>query len=246
MIYYNHAEGRIYETDEALDKLAQEADYPALLEAAHVNIEDLPEPEENASEAAISYEGDLEQAARFVAYTHNQESFKFLMDPMLQNGVEKVSAMGYGNAINALSDNEGGVAKYFSQRFAQVTNPPLDSIRERDGMTLRVALGEKPHQGKSRSRQIVVDTPVLRMTDVLKIKNQDVTPWACFDLLYTPVYDDGPANEKALIDAIDVAANKVVDFARDKGGIAILTDRHVCSKRAAVPMTLAVRPSTNA
>lgn len=64
--------------------------------------------------------------------------------------------MGYGNAINALSDQEGGVAKYFSQRFAQVTNPPLDSIREADGMTLRVALGAKPNSGAKKARQIVV------------------------------------------------------------------------------------------
>ncbi|MEM9138433.1 MAG: glutamate synthase-related protein, partial [Pseudomonadota bacterium] len=173
-------------------------------------------------------------------YTHNQESFKFLMDPMLQSGAEKVSAMGYGNAINALSDNEGGVAKYFSQRFAQVTNPPLDSIREADGMTLRVALGEKPHLGQSRSRQIVVNSPVLRMSDMLKIKAQTDTPWDRFDTLFTPVFGDTKANEAALVDAIDAVANDVVAFARDKGGIAILTDRHISKAMAAMPMTLAV------
>ncbi len=52
---------------------------------------------------------------------------------MLATGQEKISAMGYGAAINALSNHEGGIARYFSQRFAQVTNPPLDSIREADG-----------------------------------------------------------------------------------------------------------------
>ena len=52
--------------------------------------------------------------------------------------------MGYGLAPNALSAAEGGMFRYFSQRFAQVTNPPLDSFRESDGMTLRVALGAKP------------------------------------------------------------------------------------------------------
>ncbi|MEO1749915.1 MAG: glutamate synthase central domain-containing protein, partial [Pseudomonadota bacterium] len=165
---------------------------------------------------------------------------KFLMDPMLQTGVEKVSAMGYGNAINALSDNEGGVAKYFSQRFAQVTNPPLDSIREADGMTLRVALGEKPHLGQSRSRQIVVNTPILRMSDMLKIKAQTGTPWERFDILFEPVFGDAEANEDALVCTIDQVANEVVTFAREQGGIAILTDRHISTARAAMPMTLAV------
>ena len=150
MIYYNHAEHKIYNSEEALETLAAKEDYPALLSKAAINIDDLPASERDPRTAARGYQGDLNLSARYVAYTHNQESFKFLMDPMLQTGVEKVSAMGYGNAINSLSDQEGGMAKYFSQRFAQVTNPPLDSIREKDGMTLRVALGEKPHQGHSR------------------------------------------------------------------------------------------------
>lgn len=240
MIYYDHANQRIVETSEALSELAAKEDYPALLKAAQVNIDDLPSADQDPKLAAARYFGDLPRAARYVGYTHNQESFKFLMDPMLQNGVEKVSAMGYGNAINALSDQEGGVAKYFSQRFAQVTNPPLDSIREADGMTLRVALGEKPHLGQSRSRQIVVNSPVLRMADMLKIKAQTETPWDRFDILYTPVFDDPEANEASLIEAIDAVGDAVVKFAREKGGIAILTDRHIARDRAAMPMTLAV------
>ena len=240
MIYYNHVDKKIYETEEALEMLAAKHDYAKLLETAQVNIDDLPSADADPKLAATRYLGDMETAARYVAYTHNQESFKFLMDPMLQTGVEKVSAMGYGNAINALSDNEGGVAKYFSQRFAQVTNPPLDSIREADGMTLRVALGEKPYLGQSRSKQIVVNSPVLRMSDVLKIKAQDVTPWDRFDMLYEPVYGNGPANERALVDAMDSIAGQVVEFAREKGGIAILTDRHVSKSHAPLPMTLAV------
>ncbi|WP_412550718.1 glutamate synthase-related protein [Shimia sp. MIT910701] len=240
MIYLNHAEGRIYETDEALEMLAQAKDYAALLTEAQVNIDDLPVADRLPADAAASYNGDLAWPARYVGYTLNQESFKFLMDPMLQTGVEKVSAMGYGNAINALSDNEGGVAKYFSQRFAQVTNPPLDSIREADGMTLRVALGEKPHLGQSRSRQIVVNSPVLLMTDVLKIKAQTDTPWAKFDMLYAPEFDDGAANEASLTNAIDAVADEIVAFARKKGGIAILSDRHLSRALAPMPMTLAI------
>ncbi|MEM1301463.1 MAG: glutamate synthase-related protein, partial [Pseudomonadota bacterium] len=240
MIYFDHRQGRVFETREALENLAASQDYASLLADAQVNIDDLPEPVADAKSAATRYEGDLKTPARFVAYTLNQESFKFLMDPMLQTGVEKVSAMGYGNAINALSDNEGGVAKYFSQRFAQVTNPPLDSIREADGMTLRVCLGEKPHLGHSRSRQIVVNSPVLRMTDMLKIKAQDQTPWARFDVLYSPVMEGAAENEAALTDTIDRIADDVAQFARNKGGIAILTDRHVCRDLAPIPMTLAV------
>ena len=241
MIYLNHDEGRIYETDEALLKLAKAQDYSSLLKEAQINIDNLPNcSETDPADAATRYTGDLNRFARYVGYTLNQESFKFLMDPMLNVGVEKVSAMGYGNAINALSDHEGGVAKYFSQRFAQVTNPPLDSLREADGMTLRMALGEKPHHGFTGSRQIVVNSPVLLMTDILKIKAQTETPWAQFDILFSPDFNNDSLNEKLIIKAIDKIANEVVEFSRIAGGIAILSDRHLSKKLAPIPMTLVI------
>ena len=203
-------------------------------------LDDLPAPEEDPKKAAKRYDGDLCTAARYVAYSHNQESFRFLMDPMLASGAEKVSAMGYGNAINALSDAEGGVAKYFSQRFAQVTNPPLDSIREADGMSLRVALGAKPHGGLTTTKQIIVESPVLRMAQILKIRAQQDTPVADFDALYRFDAKNDKANEKALVDAIDALCEQVVRFARDRGGIAIISDRHVTSELAALPMSMVV------
>ena len=240
MIYFDHITKRTYETTEALEALAAAKNYTQLLADAQTNIDDMPNPEMTSAVASARYEGDLDRPARYVGYTLNQESFKFLMDPMLQTGFEKVSAMGYGNAINALSDNEGGVAKYFSQRFAQVTNPPLDSIREADGMTLRVALGEKSYLGLARSRQIVLNSPVLRMADMLKIKAQTDTPWERFDMLYEPVQADVKANEAAFIAAIDCVASEIVTFAQSQGGVVILTDRHLSRTHAPLPMVLAV------
>ncbi|MEM1036948.1 MAG: glutamate synthase-related protein [Pseudomonadota bacterium] len=241
MLVYDHGEQSVYSTQHALEMLASRKDYAALLKKARAHILDFGDPEdEELLGTATVYHGDLPVAGRYVAYTHNQESFKFLMDPMLANGLEKVSAMGYGNAINALSDTEGGLAKYFSQRFAQVTNPPLDSIREADGMTLRVALGEKPHQGLTGRKQIIVESPILRMGEILKIKSQTDTPWQSFDMLFEPVFDDAEANESALVDAINALSDRVVDFARDTGGIAIITDRHVSRKHAAIPMVIAI------
>ncbi|MEM6682472.1 MAG: glutamate synthase-related protein, partial [Pseudomonadota bacterium] len=241
MLYYDHAQKKVFETNDALEMLAARADYPGLLADAQVHVNDLPGFDTDAALAAAThYEGDLPSTGRFVAYNINQEGFKFLIDPMLATGSEKVSAMGYGNAINALSDDEGGVAKYFSQRFAQVTNPPLDSIREADGMTLRVALGEKAHSGPSGSKQIVVDSPILAMRDICRIKSQEDTPWAVFDMLYAPEFADAKANEVALIAGLDGLASDVAKFAREKGGIAIISDRHVRRAQAAMPMTMVV------
>jgi glutamate synthase (NADPH/NADH) large chain len=240
MLYYDHTAGRSFATGEALEMLAAQRDYKTLLSEARVRLEDLPEIPADQQGSPLRYNGDLERYQRYVAYSHNQESFKFLMDPMLATGAEKISAMGYGNAINALSDQEGGVAKYFSQRFAQVTNPPLDSIREADGMTLRVALGAKPNIGAKAARQIVVRSPILTHLDMLKIREQKETPLRRFEMLYTPVAGDAKANEQALEAAISALCDVVEAFAAEEGGIAVLTDRHVARDRAALPMIIVI------
>ncbi|MEM8541674.1 MAG: glutamate synthase central domain-containing protein, partial [Pseudomonadota bacterium] len=240
MLYFDHDTGQYYQTTQALEMLASKRDYPALLEQARVHLADLPNSQLDPDLAVKNYKGDLSTSSRYVAYFHNQESFRFMMDPMLADGAEKISAMGYGNAINALSDNEGGVAKYFSQRFAQVTNPPLDSIREKDGMTLRVALGAKPHMGKIMSKQIILPSPLLKMADMLSIREQEFTPVADFDMLFTPDFKIPAVNESQLISAIDLLCDQVEAFARDRGGIAIISDRHISRERAALPMILTI------
>ncbi|WP_439604130.1 glutamate synthase central domain-containing protein, partial [Shinella sp.] len=240
MLCYDHTEKRTFGTNEALEMLAARRPYRDLLGEARINLADLPEIPAEAQGSPLRYNGDLERHQRYVAYSFNQESFKFLMDPMLATGVEKISAMGYGNAINALSDQEGGVAKYFSQRFAQVTNPPLDSIREADGMTLRVALGAKPNIGAKAARQIVVPSPILTHLDMLRIREQAETPVKRFEMLYTPDLQDAEANEAALEQAIDALCTAIAGFAQEDGGIAVVTDRHVARTRAALPMILVV------
>lgn len=240
MLYYDHNEKRSRGTLETLEMLAAKRDYSALLEQARATLKQLPAVPAEIAGSPQRYHGDLALYQRFVSYYYNQESFKFMMDPMLATGGEKISAMGYGNAINALTDHEGGVAHYFSQRFAQVTNPPLDSIREADGMTLRVALGAKPNMNKGKGRQIVIDSPILSHLDMLKLREQKETPYRCFESLYTPVAGNAAANEQALEQGIDALAEAVVGFARDEGGIAVISDRHVSSSQAAMPLLLVV------
>ncbi|MBT6028285.1 MAG: glutamate synthase large subunit [Porticoccaceae bacterium] len=240
MLYYDHQKQRSFTTSEALELLASQRDYAKLVDHARILIEDLPPVPESEKTSSSRYSGNLSLAGRYVAYSQNQECFRFMMDPMLATGTEKVSAMGYGNAINALSDNEGGVAKYFSQRFAQVTNPPLDSIREAEGMTLRVALGTKPNIGAKAGRQIVVQSPILSHSQMLSIGAQKETPVGHFPMLYEPVFGNMSANEESLVNAIDGICDSVEHFAREHGGIAIISDRHVSRANTSISMTLIV------
>ncbi|HET8994235.1 MAG TPA: glutamate synthase-related protein [Rhodococcus sp. (in: high G+C Gram-positive bacteria)] len=240
MLYFDHRTGRSYGTDEALEILSSQRDYAALVDEARRNLDTLPEVPAEKAGSPLRYNGNLERHQRYVSYSLNQESFRFMLDPMLAAGQERISAMGYGNAINALSDQEGGVAKYFSQRFAQVTNPSLDSIREADGMTLRVALGARPGSGAPSAAQIVVPTPILTHLDMLRIREQSETPVQRFEMLYSPVFDDTEANSEALAAAIDGVADRITEFARITGGIAVLTDRHVSADRTPLPMILTI------
>ena len=240
MIYFDHRDGTVRGTVETLEMLAARHDYAALLDQARIPLADLPELPADKLGSPLRYHGDLARFQRYVAYSLNTESFRFLLDPMLTSGSERVSAMGYGNAINALSGREGGMAKFFTQRFAQVTNPPLDSVRESDGMTLRVALGAKPDRPDSPAvtsagRQITVDTPILTHLDMVKIREQKETAVRRFELLFTP--DPSPTVLQA---AIDELAADIVAFAREQGGIAVVTDRHVSRRRAAIPVILAI------
>ncbi|MBO1902553.1 glutamate synthase large subunit [Leucobacter weissii] len=240
MLYFDHREGRSYRTEDALEKLAAQRDYGALLRAAMVRIEELDSAVSTRGPNTLGYEGDLSLGGRYVSYSLNQETFRFMMDPMLANGAERISAMGYGNAINALSDHEGGISKYFSQRFAQVTNPPLDSIREADGMSMRVALGAKPDGGGAADTQIVLGSPILGHLEMIRLREQRLVPLERFDALYTPDFADPERNAAGLLSAVQELCDGVEAFARDGGGIAILTDRQISRDLAPIPLVIGI------
>lgn len=242
MLAFDHRTGTRLRTGEALELLAARKDYPSMLAEAAIDLDALDDPEVPAEAVTTDpfvYGGGLSQVQRYVAYSLNQESFKFMTDPMLASGKERISAMGYGNAINALSDQEGGLAKYFSQRFAQVTNPPLDSIREADGMTLRVALGPKPGSGTVGTKQLVLRSPIISEDELRRLGEQRLSPVQWFDILYQPA-DAEQANADALETAVDRVASEVAAFAAANGGIAILSDRAVHAEGAALPLILVI------
>nr|CAG4635315.1 EOG090X027R [Artemia franciscana] len=235
MLFWSHEEKRSYTGEQYLTKLSQKQDYVKLLADAKKDLEDLAL--DGASKIAKNSEISVE--AQHVGYYLNDESFRFLLDPMLDKGAERVYAMGYGLAPNALTRTEGGMSQYFSQRFAQVTNPPLDSIREADGMTLRVALGGKPGFVEGQ-KQIVIQSPILLEDDFNKILQQDAVKTGTIDILYSPNYENAKRNASRLELAIDELCDEVEAMARDNVGIIILSDRNLSQELAAIPLLLAV------
>ena len=236
MLYFDHSTGQSYDSHQVLSRLAKEKDYKSLLANSCVHIKSLPKVE--FAEICNSHALSIDQ--RHTAYSLNQESFKFLLDPILQTGLEKVSAMGYGLTPNALNGAEGGMSRYFSQRFAQVTNPPLDSLRESDGMTLRVALGAKPNFSQSNSKQIMIETPIIQRTQLEQIRRQSDVKTLTIDALFTPDFENAEKNQLALKSALDAVCQKVGQAAIDNTGIIILSDAAITTEQAAIPALLLI------
>ncbi len=236
MLYFDHSTGEAYNSHQVMERLAAEKDYQALLAQRCIHLTELPKVE--LSELDNEHAFNIDQ--QHTAYSLNQESFKFLLDPMLSSGMEKVSAMGYGIAPNALSIAEGGMSRYFSQRFAQVTNPPLDSLRESDGMTLRVALGAKPTFSDEFSKQLVIESPILQRTQLEQIRRQATVSVLTLDMLYTPDFTDAKRNEDALEEALLAACAQVEAAARNNTGIIILSDINISKDKAAIPALLMI------
>jgi glutamate synthase (NADPH/NADH) large chain len=235
MLYFDHETQQSYDSHQVMERLAAEKNYKKLLAESCIHLSEL----DKIALSAVDNQHSFTTEQQHTAYSLNQESFKFLLDPMLTIGLEKVSAMGYGLTPNALSSTEGGMSRYFSQRFAQVTNPPLDSLRESDGMTLRVALGAKPNFSKG-TQQLVIHSPVLQRTQLAQIRQQNAVSIITLEMLYRPDYDDQTKNEAQLEHALLDICNQVEQAARKAIGIIILTDKNIRTEQAAIPALLMI------
>ncbi|MEM6642320.1 MAG: glutamate synthase-related protein [Bacteroidota bacterium] len=233
---YNHEDKTISKTRAVLENLAGKKDYKSLLEKSVLQLNELP----NKSLKDYHIPQHLSDAARHVAYGLNKESFKFFLDPMLELGKEKISAMGFGVAPNVLEPNEGGMSRYFSQRFAQVTNPPLDSIREADGMTIKVSLGRNPHFQKNSGKQLVIESPVLQPNQLLQIEAAETLEIKKIDATYNVDTENRENNKTQLKSAVHKICDLVESFVNEGAEIIILSDVQVSEKSGAIPIILLV------
>ncbi|MEM6697096.1 MAG: glutamate synthase-related protein, partial [Bacteroidota bacterium] len=236
MIVFDHGLGKVLNSQEILENLATKKDYSSLFKNAIIHLEELPKEEITAYKIPEL----LNMSSRHVAYSMNQESFKFFLDPMLSDSKEKVSAMGFGVAPNGLEPHEGGMSRYFSQRFAQVTNPPLDSIREADGMTLQVALGKKPNFSDGTTKQLILDTPILQPQQLLQIRAMKALKVVTVETLYDVDTQDFEQNERSIKLAVEAVCDQVEKEVKAGAEIVILSDLNIDYGKAAIPAILIV------
>jgi glutamate synthase (NADPH/NADH) large chain len=157
--------GRLIEDEEIKDQLAQEAPYGEWIHAGMVKLVDLP-----AREHIVYPHSSVIRRQRAFGYT--EEELRILITPMSRNGNEPLGSMGTDSPIAALSNRPRMLFDYFSQLFAQVTNPPLDAIREELVTSLSGSIGPEHNlldPGPASCRQIELDFPVIDNDELAKI-----------------------------------------------------------------------------
>ena len=232
MLLVDTVKGELIDDDELKEKYATKQPYGEWLDNNLVQLHDLKIPNKK-----VPVHTKEERARLQKAFGYTYEDFKTSILPMALNGSEQIGAMGIDTPLAVLSNNHQPLFNYFKQLFAQVINPPIDSIREKVVTSTTVYLGsdgnvleEKPENCK----QLRINNPILTNTDILKIKNMKVDG---FKVETIPIiYYKNTSLEKA-IDHLYVEADRAH---REGANIIILSDRGVDENHVAIPSLLAV------
>ncbi len=237
MFLIDMAEGRIIDDAEIKEQLATRQPYQDWLDRTQIHLKNLPtavEPDGGDPATLL----DRQQA-----FGYTQEDLRVLMKPMAVTGQEAIGSMGADNPPAVLSNKPKPLFNYFKQNFAQVTNPPIDPIREELVMSLVSLIGPRPNlldldSGGGHMR-LEVAQPILTNKDLERIRNIEKSTDGAFrtctlDICYAA--DLGAAGMEEALDTLCGDAEKAV---REGYNILILSDRGVSAQRIPIPALLA-------
>ncbi|PPK79128.1 glutamate synthase domain-containing protein 2 [Lacrimispora xylanisolvens] len=232
MLLIDTVKGCLITDEELKETYAQRKPYGEWLDSNLIELKDLPIP--NKGVPAMT-RADRAKMQKTYGYTY--EEYKTMILPMALNGAEAVSAMGADSPLAVLSKKHQPLFNYFKQLFAQVTNPPIDSIREEIVTSTTVYVGEEGNILKEEAENckiLKVNNPILTCTDLLKIKHMKRPG---FKVEVIPItYYKNTSLEKA-IDRLFLEADRAH---RDGANIIILSDRDIDENHVPIPSLLAV------
>ena len=226
-------QGRIVADDEVKKSVATQQPYGEWYESNVVHFNDL-EP------AHVTMTGVEPSHRRRLAFGYTQEELRVLIAPLAARAEEPIGSMGNDNALAVLSDQRPPLFAYFKQLFAQVTNPPIDSIRESIVMSLATGIGAEGNllsESARHAHQLVMEQPILRNQELETLRHvaHDIFETCTIDIVW-PV-DEGPSGMlRALTDVCDKATDAIAGGAN----VIILSDRQVKAHWAPIPSLLAV------
>ena len=232
MLLVDTVEGKMISDEELKLRYAEKNPYGEWLDSNLVELEDLKVPNQAAPVLAKEQRLRLQKT-----YGYTYEQYRTMILPMALNGAEAVSAMGVDSPLAVLSKKHQPLFNYFKQLFAQVTNPPIDSIREEIVTSTTVYVGEEGNileETPENCKILRVENPILTETDLLKIKNMKKPG---FKVEVIPItYYKNTSLEKA-IDRLFLEADRAH---KDGANIIILSDRDIDENHVPIPSLLAV------
>ena len=237
MLLVDLDEGRLIPDEELKATLAQSHPYKEWLANSQIVLEDLPATENHSPKS------NLTLLDRHQAFGYSQEDVKFLMTPMATTGEEAVGSMGNDTPISALSDRSKPLFTYFKQNFAQVTNPPIDPIREELVMSLVSIIGPRPNlfdlEGISKHKRLEVRQPILTNEDLEKIRSISEMTGDHFKSLTLDITYPAEHGAEGMAWAIDELCERAEEEVRNGCNIIILSDRKAGADRIPIPSLLA-------
>ncbi len=228
--------GRFYADRELKDVLAARHPFSKWLERT-VSIEETVRQKGSAADEALQFSRD-ELRRRQLAVGYTMEELESILHPMAEDAQEAIGSMGDDTPIAVLSDQYRGLHHYFRQMFAQVTNPPIDSLREARVMTLKVRLGNLGNildEDPTQCDMLMLDSPVLSNAEFAAMRGtmgKNVCEVDC-----TFAVAEG---EIGLRHAIDRIRHEAAEGVQSGSTHVVLTDEHQGPERAPIPMILAV------
>jgi glutamate synthase (NADPH/NADH) large chain len=230
-------QGRIIDDAELKDNLANKHPYQDWLQKTQIRLKNLPgevSPMTPDTETLL----DRQQA-----FGYTQEDLKFLMTPMAVTGQEAIGSMGADNPVAVLSSKSKPLANYFKQNFAQVTNPPIDPIREELVMSLVSLIGPRPnllgHESASEHMRLEVSQPILTNTDIERIRHIENHTDGAFRTRTIDICYPAAQGADGMAPALESVCQQSEQAVGEGFNILILSDRNVDSDHIAIPALLA-------
>ena len=233
-------QGRMINDEELKASITNTKPYKQWIEGLRIKLDHVSEE----ANSAQPLPADVSLLDRQQAFGMTQEDVKFLMAPMAQNGEEGTGSMGNDSPLAVLSDKNKPLYNYFKQLFAQVTNPPIDPIREAIVMSLVSFIGPKPNlldiNQVNPPMRLEVSQPVLNFADMAKLRDIDQYTGGKFksttlDITYPVQW--GKEGVEAKLASLCAEA---VDAIQSGSNILIMSDRAVSATQVAVPALLAL------
>ncbi len=232
MLLVDTVAGKLIDDDTLKEYYASKQPYGEWLDSNLVNLKDLKIP--NMKVMEHSYE-DRQKLQKAFGYTYEDVMTSIL--PMAKTGSESIAAMGTDSPLAVLSKEPQPLFNYFKQLFAQVTNPPIDAIREEIVTSTTVYIGAEGNileEKADNCKVIKVKNPILTSTDILKIKNMHIPG---FKVAVLPILYYKNTKLKKAVDRLFIEADKAIS---EGANILILSDRGVDEYHLAIPSLLAV------